>query len=331
MKKIAFAVVTALACALYAGCGSSSRSTFAEDDAGTGADATSSSFNGDAALAAPPDCTSASTNLAGCPCTEAGHTQACYSGDVTTRNVGPCKDGTQTCIASGEFAAWGSCTAEVLPATEDCAGMVDANCNGKVGCADPSCATNPICDTGCTDGQTRPCYDGPAGTESRGICKNGVQSCVGGKWSAGCTGEVLPAAENCCDALDHNCNGLAGCSDLFLCITASCCQNACTTANVDPGCVCPTGSGDSAMCPNGTHGVDKGVGFPPLTECCPCTAATCSDLGCCGEAVCAGKPACAGTHCKPLAASCGGMVNADCDDFPEDCDEPCCKCTTCPP
>jgi hypothetical protein len=24
------------------------------------------------------------------------------------------------------------------------------------------------------------------------------------------------------------------------------------------------------------------------------------------------------------------VVNADCDDFPEDCDEPCCKCTMCP-
>ena len=30
-----------------------------------------------------------------------------------------------------------------------------------------------------------------------------------------------------------------------------------------------------------------------------------------------------------VTASCGGKVNFDCDDFPEDCDEPCCPCSTC--
>ena len=52
--------------------------------------------------------------------------------------------------------------------------------------------------------------------------------------------------------------------------------------------------------------------------------------GCCAESVCAGNSQCAGLTCKPLPASCNGKVNADCDDFPEDCDEPCCKCTNCP-
>jgi hypothetical protein len=32
-----------------------------------------------------------------------------------------------------------------------------------------------------------------------------------------------------------------------------------------------------------------------------------------------------------LPASCNGMVDTDCDDFPEDCDEPCCYCSNCPP
>jgi hypothetical protein len=151
---------------------------------------------------------------------------------------------------------------------------------------------------------------------------------VGGQWPSTCTGEVLPAQENCCDALDHNCNGLPGCLDLFLCITASCCQNSCDASHVDPGCVCPQGSGDTATCPNGDHGVSKG-GFPPLDECCPCTANDCGDPQCCGETACAGNPSCANVTCKPLPASCNGQVNADCDDFPEDCDEPCCKCTHC--
>ena len=50
----------------------------------------------------------------------------------------------------------------------------------------------------------------------------------------------------------------------------------------------------------------------------------------CGEAVCAGSSSCAGLTCKPLPASCNGQVNFDCDDFPEDCDEPCCPCSNCP-
>ncbi len=331
MRRIVAALSIALACALHAGCGSS-RATFTADDAGAEAGPAGSLGSlGDAAASAPPDCSAASTNLAGCPCPARGATQPCYSGAVGTRGVGACKDGTQTCTGTGEFSSWGNCVGDVTPTPQACTGTVDGNCNAKVGCDDPTCAKDPVCDTGCTAGQTRACYDGAAGTENRGACKDGLQTCVAGKWSATCTGQVVPVAEDCCGAIDSNCNGLIGCSDLFACITAACCQNACAPAGLDPGCVCPTGSGDSAKCPNGDHSVTKGVGFPPFQECCPCTASTCNDLGCCGETVCAGKAACAGTHCKPLAAACGGMVNADCDEFPEDCDEPCCKCTTCPP
>ena len=142
VKRIAFAVSAAIVCALYAGCGSS-REAFGVDDAGAGAgaDATTSGFNGDAALAAPPDCSPVSTNLAGCSCKQKGQAQACYSGAAGSRHVGACKDGTQTCAGTGEFATWGPCTGDVVPATENCSGTVDANCNGKVGCADPACAS----------------------------------------------------------------------------------------------------------------------------------------------------------------------------------------------
>jgi hypothetical protein len=66
----------------------------------------------------------------------------------------------------------------------------------------------------------------------------------------------------------------------------------------------------------------------PTVACCPCTAKDCSEstANCCGEAVCAGNAGCGGLTCRPLPASCNGKVNADCDDFPEDCDEPCCEC-----
>src|SRR5581483_8957297 len=100
------------------------------------------------------------------------------------------------------------------------------------------------------------------------------------------------------------------------------CQPHCDPKTLDPGCVCPMGAGDNAMCPEGDIGVQKNLDY----ECCPCTKNDCGNPGCCAEPVCAGDPQCKGMMCKPLPPDCHGMVNADCDDFPEDCDEPCCKC-----
>src|SRR5690349_21336151 len=52
----------------------------------------------------------------GCAC-QTGTTQACYAGPVDTKGVGACKDGVQTCDASGQ---WGPCADEVQPAGETC-------------------------------------------------------------------------------------------------------------------------------------------------------------------------------------------------------------------
>ncbi|HZS36871.1 MAG TPA: hypothetical protein VFF06_08595 [Polyangia bacterium] len=268
-------------------------------------------------------------DLTGCSCS-AGATRSCYpsSADPATRNVGACKDGSQMCAPTGEFPSWGTCGGAITPVTENCTDGIDNNCDGKIDCADATCATDPACKTGCTDGQTRPCYDGPSGTENVGTCKDGTQTCAGGMWPTNCPGETLPTTENCTDALDHNCNHLPGCLDLFACITSPACMQGCTNP-LDNGCVCPQGSGDTATCPEGMLGVNKG-GFPGSLECCPCTTNDCGNAACCGETVCAGNPQCSQYTCKPLPASCNGQVNADCDDFPEDCDEPCCKCTSCP-
>jgi hypothetical protein len=335
MKLRALGAMVAIGIAV--GCGSSG-SHFDSPTGGTDASVGSDPPGPDAATivgqsdggGASHDCSPTSLDLEGCSCTTVGATQACYTGDPKTRNVGACKDGTQTCAKNGgEFAAWGPCTGDVTPGPESCTGTVDTNCNGAVGCADPTCANDPSCQTGCTNGQTRSCYTGPSGTENVGVCKDGTQTCVNGQWSQACNGEVTPQPENCCDALDHNCNGLPGCFDLFSCITAACCQTTCNSSNVDPGCVCPQGAGDTATCPQGDHDVHKG-GFPGTDECCPCAASDCGDPNCCGEAICAGSSACAGLNCNPLPASCNGQVSADCDDFPEDCDEPCCECSNCP-
>lgn len=269
-------------------------------------------------------CGSDSGDQQGCGCTGTD-SRACYSGDPSTRGKGICKDGMQTC-SGGEVGTWGTCDGEVLPGSENCTNGIDDNCNGLVDCADPTCATDPACNTGCTAGQTRPCYDGPSGTLGVGACKAGTQTCANGQWPTTCPGEVLPMPEDCSSPSDLNCNYLPGCFDVFACINSPACMQQCATTM--PQCVCPMGQGDVATCPEGMVGITSG-GFPGTVECCPCTANDCGNAGCCGEAVCAGNSACAGLTCNTLPASCNGQVNFDCDDFPEDCDEPCCKCTSC--
>ncbi len=282
--------------------------------------------DGGATMSCLPD----EADQTGCSCT-AGTMRPCYpsSADPATRNVGSCKDGTQSCDGTSEFDSYGACTGAVTPVPESCTDGIDNNCDGKTDCLDPTCATDAACNTGCTDGQTRPCYDGPSGTEGVGTCHDGSQTCTNGMWPSSCAGEVTPTQENCSDALDHNCNYLPGCLDLFACLSSPACQQMCTMP-LDAGCVCPSGSGDTATCPAGYIGVDKGGSLlVPDEECCPCTSSTCDNPACCAEPACAGASQCQGLTCAPLPASCNGMVNADCDDFPEDCDEPCCPCRMC--
>ena len=66
-------------------------------------------------------------------------TQSCYTGPASTRGIGVCRDGTQTC-SSGTF---GVCGGQVLPTAEVCGDGLDNDCNGVVdnGCV-VACATN---------------------------------------------------------------------------------------------------------------------------------------------------------------------------------------------
>lgn len=69
--------------------------------------------------------------------------------------------------------------------------------------------TGAECDTGtCKPGDTRECYTGQPVTKDVGPCHGGVQTCTAaGQWGE-CVGEVVPAAENCTDSIDNNCNGM---------------------------------------------------------------------------------------------------------------------------
>jgi hypothetical protein len=89
----------------------------------------------------------------------------------------------------------GSCTMD-----SDCpvAGLPPCQ---KAVCMAGSCQSADV-----TDGDI-PCYDGPAGTEDVGTCKRGTQKCTNGKPAGGCSGEVLPKADDCHTAEDENCDG----------------------------------------------------------------------------------------------------------------------------
>ena len=67
-----------------------------------------------------------------------GETTACYSGPPGTEGVGPCREGTATCVGGMEF---GPCEDQVLPGDEICNG-IDDDCDRVVDDGCPSGAIN---------------------------------------------------------------------------------------------------------------------------------------------------------------------------------------------
>lgn len=57
-----------------------------------------------------------------------GETAPCYTGPASSKDVGTCKTGTQTCAEDGS--SFGACEGEVLPADDDCTTLEDENCDG---------------------------------------------------------------------------------------------------------------------------------------------------------------------------------------------------------
>src|SRR5262249_44454934 len=116
----------------------------------------------------------------GCSCTN-GATQGCYGGPSATRNVLPCKDGTQTCV-NGQ---WGPCQNEIVPTPEVCDGK-DSDCDGVVDNGDPG--GGAACPTGLL-----------------GVCAAGTTHCTNG--AIACRPNVNQSAE-ICDGLDNDCDGV---------------------------------------------------------------------------------------------------------------------------
>lgn len=70
----------------------------------------------------------------------------------------------------------------------------------------PTDPTDPTGDD-CADGDTRPCYSGPGGTQDVGMCMGGTETCEDGMWSGMCVGESLPGVE-ACNTVDDDCDGI---------------------------------------------------------------------------------------------------------------------------
>lgn len=83
----------------------------------------------------------------------------------------------------------------------------DETCPIWVGDARPNPGCLPTV-TECSEGATRLCYTGRPGTEDKGMCDAGMDTCRGGRWSGICAGEVRPEGDDVCgDQTDNNCNG----------------------------------------------------------------------------------------------------------------------------
>jgi hypothetical protein len=130
-----------------------------------------------------------------CPCNP-GEPATCYGGPAGTVGVGTCQAGTQLCNDNG--LGYGPCTGQVLPAAESCATPGDEDCDGQV---DEGCLCEP--------GTSEPCYTGPQGTKSTGVCQEGMHTCNGDGLGYGpCVGEVVPSPEACTGSLDdEDCDG----------------------------------------------------------------------------------------------------------------------------
>jgi uncharacterized protein (TIGR03382 family) len=211
---------------------------------------------------------------------------ACYDGPPGTEDAGLCQGGTQVC----DGGTFGVCQGEVTPVYGLCDGL-DHNCDGV-----------PDTCTACTDGQTQPCYDGPAGTVGVGVCKAGIQTCVDGGFGA-CQGEVLPQDAGC-DGIDHNCDGYP---DL--------CQS-CTPGDSRPCYTGPAGTQNVGICHGGTQTCDPRGNWGacvgqilPTAEICDGIDESCSGVVDQG-APCPAGNACVNGSCVPSV--CGGESNITC-------------------
>jgi hypothetical protein len=99
-------------------------------------------------------------------------------------------------------------------------------------CPDPQVLCGNECFPECCPGDTQPCYTGPAATRNVGVCRDGSQVCLRGRWSGPCSGAVTPGLETC-NGRDDDCDGVvdggfadATCGPFRTCANGRCCGAA---------------------------------------------------------------------------------------------------------
>ncbi len=126
--------------------------------------------------------------------------QQCFNPSSDANNCGGCNIVCPMLPNSLPVCQNGSCLGpDCTPGFANCDGNTFNGCEHNV-IADGPCA--------CLPGSTESCYQGSPGTEDVGPCHAGQRACnfQGTGWGA-CTGQVLPVAEACANAVDDNCNG----------------------------------------------------------------------------------------------------------------------------
>ncbi len=280
-----------------------------------------------------------------CPPTANVLTSACAAGVCIVANGG-CSSGWDDCNRNFND----GCEINLLTDPNHCGGCINV-CDAGVNCIGGVCGV-------CSSGQTRSCYTGPAGTEGRGVCQPGMETCESGAWGA-CVGEALPTAETC-DGRDNDCDGTSDedfnlwtdvnncgscghvCNDLNP-ATEDVCNNgvcesilvvcddgvACTIDTFDAGnCISTPDHGfcdDGNVCTDDVCNVNSGcINFPTAdgTSCDDGNLCTQADI--CAVGMCAGIPVADGTSCTLYDMSPGqcmaGVCVAGCTPTTEVCD-----------
>jgi hypothetical protein len=132
--------------------------------------------------------------------------------------------------------------------TENCSNGIDDNGDGKVDCADPLCASQPVCQSeNCTNGVDdngnglADCADPACASHSSCVterCANGVDDNGDGKIDCAdpqCSTFINCLPENCTNGRDDNGNNLIDCDDPTCSSYISCIPENCTNARDDNG------------------------------------------------------------------------------------------------
>ncbi len=127
--------------------------------------------------------------------------------------VNTCAAKTGTCAMvskdDGASCSDGSaCTAGDACKAGACAAGATVACDDGNPCTADSCDAGKGCVFAVSAGKQLACYGGPAGTQGKGICVGGKQTCDDKGVLGACQGAVVPAASELCNGLDDTCDGV---------------------------------------------------------------------------------------------------------------------------